>query len=344
MTDLFVSYKSEDADRVFRLAEALERCGLSVWWDRRLANGENWNSQIQMALESSKCVVVVWTRGSVGPAGDFVRDEARAGKRREVLVPVKLDKVDPPPGFGEIQVVDLTSWKGGVSDPFFQDLVEAIRAKIEGRPAAKPKGPLLRLRRRLTVGTLAGAVLSLGGAFASDTFRMQDRVCGLPALQPHVSDVCGALGLGSRPGKRERIAWERHTPGNCADLRVFIERFPRGAFVQEAQSLLVAKRVIQTETWSVTERRLRMYEPAGESTAADQNAAHAAAIANARLHAEQLCKGFAATASFRYKSAMPDAQTWYCVAGEKGLTCGFEGEAVCTLEEKSTQEKETCGN
>jgi hypothetical protein len=79
------------------------------------------------------------------------------------------------------------------------------------------------------------------------------------------------------------------------------------------------------------------------STSPDKNAAYAAAIADARPHAEQLCKGFAATALFRYQSATPNA-AWYCVAGEKGVTCGFEGEAVCTLEEKSVQEEERCGH
>jgi hypothetical protein len=85
-------------------------------------------------------VIVVWTRESVGPAGDFVRDEARRAKGRGVLVPVKLDKIDPPLGFGEIQAIDLTHWKGSSRDPFFQDLVAAVTAKLEGRPVPPGEG------------------------------------------------------------------------------------------------------------------------------------------------------------------------------------------------------------
>jgi len=113
MNEIFISYKREDEVRVGRLVRALETAGLSPWWDRGLAGGENWRSQIQNALDAAKCVIVVWTNQSVGPAGDFVRDEAMQAKRRGVLVPVMLDKVDPPLGFGEVQAIDLSHWKGG---------------------------------------------------------------------------------------------------------------------------------------------------------------------------------------------------------------------------------------
>lgn len=146
MSHVFVSYKSEDAERVARLAKALASSGLDVWWDRYLAGGENWHAQIKSTLESAKCVVVVWTHASVGPAGDFVRDEARDGKQRSILVPVRLDRVSPPLGFGEIQAIDLTRWKGSTQDPFFQDLVATIKAKMEGRPVPAAKGPIRRLR------------------------------------------------------------------------------------------------------------------------------------------------------------------------------------------------------
>ncbi len=51
MSDIFVSYKSEDVQRVALLAQALQRCGLNVRWDRYLPGGENWQAAIQGALE-----------------------------------------------------------------------------------------------------------------------------------------------------------------------------------------------------------------------------------------------------------------------------------------------------
>ena len=76
MSEIFISYKREDEVRVGRLAKALQDAGLSIWWDRSLAGGENWRSQIENELDAAKCVIVVWTYQSAGPAGDFVRDEA----------------------------------------------------------------------------------------------------------------------------------------------------------------------------------------------------------------------------------------------------------------------------
>src|SRR5262245_27843806 len=127
MSDVFVSYKREDQLRVARLVRALEAEGVSVWWDQGMSGGENWSQEIQRALDSAKCVMVVWTHQSVGPTADFVRDEARHAKSRGVLLPVTLDRVSPPLGFGEVQAIDLKGWRGSRRDPFFRDLVAAAR-------------------------------------------------------------------------------------------------------------------------------------------------------------------------------------------------------------------------
>ena len=342
MSEVFLSYKREDEVRVGRLARALEGAGFSVWWDRSLAGGENWRGGIQNALDRAACVVVVWTHESVGPAGDFVRDEAVRAKRRGVLVPVALDRVDPPMGFGEIQAIDLAHWRGGSRDPFFQDLVAAVQAKSEGRAVPPATGPAKRLARRLTYSGLASAMAFGGVAFGLNAFHAQDGVCGVPLLQPRISDVCGALGLGNRPSKGERIAWERREPGSCADLRRHIERFPGGAYRDEAASMLAGRRVTQTEVWTPATRRLELVELQGDVPSATA-AAKADALARAATRAERRCKAFAVTSSFRFKSAMPVPQVWNCSPLAQGVTCGLEGEAVCDLDERSIQEYETCG-
>ena len=106
MTDVFVSYKRDDEVRVGRLVKALQKQGLSIWWDRELPGGEQWRAKLEAALAQAKCAVVVWTRASTGADGGFVKDEAARAARRQILVPVTLDKVEPPLGFGELQAVD----------------------------------------------------------------------------------------------------------------------------------------------------------------------------------------------------------------------------------------------
>jgi hypothetical protein len=272
-----------------------------------------------------------------------VRDEAGQAKRRGVLVPVKLDKVDPPLGFGELQAIDLTHWKGNPRDPFFMDLCAAVSAKLEGRAVPPAKGPMKRIMRRLTYSSLASAI-GLGGlAFGFNLFSAQDQVCDVPFLQPHISDGCGALGLGHRPTKTERIAWEARELGSCAALRSHIERFPQGAYRHDAAEMLTARRVTQAETWTPGTRQLSLFMAQDGAPSANEAAARSAALARARAPAERLCKGFAATTSFRLTSATPAAQSWNCARVSGGVICGFEGEVVCTVEERRIQETETCG-
>ena len=341
MSDVFISYKSEDVERVGRLARALEGSGLDVWWDRQLAGGENWHEQIGTALEKAKCVVVVWTQGSVGASGDFVRDEARGGKQRGILVPVRLDRVAPPLGFGEIQAIDLTRWKGGTSDVFFQYLVAAVRAKVAGRPVPAGRGPVQRLRQRVTYGTVVGLLGAAIGAFGSDTFHLQEKVCA--AGPQAVSDVCGTFGFGGRPTKEERVAWAARRPGNCEDLRKHLGRFPGGAYQGVAQGLLAGREVRETAVWAAGVRKLAFHQGQAEKESATLEEAKAAALAGARRGTENLCRGFAATGLYRYESAEPEAQEWECGRVGGGYVCAFDGQAVCGLEEKSVKTEETCG-
>lgn len=344
MSYAFVSYKSEDVERVARLAKALQSCGLDVWWDRYLRGGENWHAQIQSALESANCVVVVWTHASAGSAGDFVRDEAREGKQHSILVPVRLDRVDPPLGFGEIQTIDLTRWKGSTRDPFFQDLVEAIRAKMQGRPVPAAKGPMKRLRQRLTYSTLAGALITCVGAFGSNSFSLQDKVCSARVLQPGMSDVCGAFGLGSRPTKSERLAWQARRPGNCEDVRSHLLHFPAGAYRSEAQSLLAGRQVEEIAIWTPRVQRLPLFGDMGERGFIKKELAEADALARAQRKADDLCRDFGAGTLYRFKSAKPEAEQWECSRVVSGVSCSFTGKAVCQLDVKYTKEEETCGN
>jgi serine/threonine-protein kinase len=169
VTDVFVSYKAEDRRRVQKLVDALEADGLSVWWDTHVGSGDDWRDVIQNELDAAKCVVVVWSNRSVGPEGKFVRDEASRAERRHAYVPIRIDKVEPPLGFGETQALLFKGWTGNRADPRYQSLLETVRALIDGRshpPHLIMKGPTLN--RRMMMGSGAVAVLAavIGGWFA----------------------------------------------------------------------------------------------------------------------------------------------------------------------------------
>jgi serine/threonine-protein kinase len=170
VTDLFLSYKAEDRARVAPLVQALETDGLSVWWDAHIGGGDDWRDTILRNLEAAKCVIVVWSRRSVGPDGNFVRDEASRAQKRRSYFPLRIDKVDPPLGFGETQALDLHGWKGDRADPRYQAVLGALRKRlgirsVSSRRAHPSKGGGLN-RRTILVGSGAAAALSVAGAGA----------------------------------------------------------------------------------------------------------------------------------------------------------------------------------
>ncbi len=344
MADIFISYKREDEARVGRLVQALEKAGLKVWSDRGLPGGENWRANIQDALDQAKCVIVAWTHESIGPAGDFVRDEASQAKARGILVPALLERVRPPLGFGELQSLDLAHWRGNQRDPFFLDLVAAVRAKLEGRAVPPARGPMARLLRRFTLGGVASAAGAGLVAFAMNVMSVQDHACAVPLAQPLLSDACGALGLGERPNHDERVAFESLPPGDCAALSDYRTRFEDSPLRALADSRLADRVVRAEERWVAFARQNpALFAPAAGPPAANQAAAQAAALARARPQAERLCRNFAASSLFRFKGATPVAQAWSCEPSGGGFVCGFDGLAQCDILEKQIVEHESCG-
>ena len=187
MTDLFLSYKAEDRARVAPLVQALETDGLSVWWDAHIGGGDEWRDTILRHLEAARAVIVVWSRRSIGPNGQFVRDEATRALKRGTYLPVRIDKVDPPLGFRRD--------------------AGARSSRLEGRPiATRAIRPCFRLcesglgvrgqnRRRTSGGRAAGV-----NRRAPSLPRARRRRCGF------------AVGLGAEVSTRACTVGRRASP------------------------------------------------------------------------------------------------------------------------------------
>jgi hypothetical protein len=135
MADVFISYAREDQEQVKRLVEALEKLGLSVFWDRTIPVGQTWRMCIGNALNAASCVLVVWSRHSI--TSEWVPQEADEAKSRHVYIPVLLDSVIPPLGLRNTQAADLVSWNGDLSDPQFIQLKNAVTALVEQHKAGQ---------------------------------------------------------------------------------------------------------------------------------------------------------------------------------------------------------------
>lgn len=133
MRRVFVSYARADSERVQPIVEALAAEGLEAWWDGHIPGGAPFAREIEAALTAADAVVVIWSAASV--ESDWVRDEAALGRDRGRLVPVRIDAVAPPLGFGQYQVVDLGGWSGERGSKPFQSLLGAIERAAAGAQA-----------------------------------------------------------------------------------------------------------------------------------------------------------------------------------------------------------------
>jgi hypothetical protein len=136
MSDIFISYANEDKETAARLAGFLESLGWSVWWDRRIPAGRSWRSVLQEALKDMRCMITLWSRDSV--ESPWVAEEAEeARKLGKTLVPILIQRVEPPIGFRTIQAADLVNWNGSRDDPAAKMLIADLESLL-GKPAAKP--------------------------------------------------------------------------------------------------------------------------------------------------------------------------------------------------------------
>jgi serine/threonine-protein kinase len=185
MSDVFISYKAEDRRRIQPLVQALQSEGYSVWWDQHISTGDEWRQTIERQLDAAKCVIVAWSKRSVGPDGQFVRDEAARAQQRCVYVPVTIDDVRVPLGFGETHASSLRAWRGDPSDPRYQAVLSAVRRIAGGgSEVGTANRPGIRIGRRAVIagGVAAVAAAGVGGwaLFRRGAAEASDSIAVLP--------------------------------------------------------------------------------------------------------------------------------------------------------------------
>jgi len=171
-TDVFVSYARENRDAAQRLADALIANRLRVWWDRDLVAGSEFATVIETQLDSAAVVLGLWSSESVRSA--FVRDECGHALRGGKLLPVRIEEVELPLGFGQLHTLDLLGWDGDADDEAFQALLGEIERRCTSAPiplvAALPAARVgRRMLRRIALGVAVLAALGAGGYFAKHT-------------------------------------------------------------------------------------------------------------------------------------------------------------------------------
>jgi queuine/archaeosine tRNA-ribosyltransferase len=133
VTDICLIYARSSRTLVQALADILSS-RYSVWWDRYIYAGD-YRTEIERQLKGARCVIPVWCQSS--RTNQNVLDEASFAIRHQVpLLPIRIELVDPPLGFGGLHTVDLIGWDGEQEDHRIQDLLRNIESTVLARPRA----------------------------------------------------------------------------------------------------------------------------------------------------------------------------------------------------------------
>lgn len=338
MADCFISYKRENRDRVEPIAAGLRDAGHSVWWDTDLAGGARWRETIVSELDAAGCVLVCWTEASVGPTGIYVREEAERARQRGVLLPLLLDRVVPPFGFGEVQALQLVDWHGRAQSPNWQAVLRATKAILAGKPA--PPAPLGRRRWAWTGAALAAALAVIG--LLADLTGLHATLC---KPDGGMSRLCGWAGLG--PSDDEVAAWTQARSSNAiGPLRAYLAKYNNGAFAAQAQARLAACHKLVDVSWAPYIGGAPLVVPSGPVKAAPTEAgAKQAMQSEVQRAAADACS--AGPLSELYRSvpgAMPEvpAGGWDCRSADAGWRCRYDGKITCPQEKRQSVEREVC--
>ncbi len=182
---IFVSYSRADQKIAIPIIDALEKAGFSVWWDGLLAGGEKFADTTDDMLENAKAVVVLWSKNSV--QSHWVHDEATRGRDRHCLVPLSIDGTEPPLGFRQFQVIDISRSYSRPASPAMMKLLDAVRG-LHDVPISEnyhftPARAKIDRRLLLTGGAVATAAATGLVAWNMDWFGGSE-VLGKLAILP----------------------------------------------------------------------------------------------------------------------------------------------------------------
>lgn len=130
MNDIFIGYTRSDSAIAERLVQQFQEEGWQVFIDRQTLVGRKWHKEIERELHAARAVVVLWSAASRD--SDFVLEEAEYGKRKDILFPAFIERVECPYGFGRIQTADLVEWNHQMEHAGLVQLLASLRVHLNG--------------------------------------------------------------------------------------------------------------------------------------------------------------------------------------------------------------------
>ena len=131
MSEVFISYKQEERDRMRPIAAALRSLKVEVWFDERLSPDKAFTEEIEHIANLCGAQLVCWSPAAV--KSEWVRGEAEVGRQRGTLVQAMIEPCTLSPPFNVIHAENISEWRGQPEHTGWQKLLDVIGRKI-GRP------------------------------------------------------------------------------------------------------------------------------------------------------------------------------------------------------------------
>lgn len=220
MAEVFLSYAREDRARAELVARGLAAAGVEVFWDNEIPPGQTWADYIETKLTQCRALIVLWSENST--KSQWVREEARLGRDKGVLIPAMIDACQAPFGFGEVQAANLADWRGEPDHANWRRFVEAVRAasareaspRLQSAMSAPPRAataahaaaPAAVKKKGLPVwvwvlGAVVGTIVVLGiiGSMMPDATKPVETTAAPPQQEAQAPVVTPPAPAGESP-------------------------------------------------------------------------------------------------------------------------------------------------
>jgi hypothetical protein len=131
MSEVFISYKQEERERMRPIVASLRALRVEVWFDERLSPDKPFTEEIEHIANSCGAQLVCWSPAAV--KSEWVRGEAEVGRQRGTLVQAMIEPCTLSPPFNVIHAENISEWRGQPEHTGWQKLLDTIGRKI-GRP------------------------------------------------------------------------------------------------------------------------------------------------------------------------------------------------------------------
>ena len=92
----FISYKSEDSERIGEITRRLNQMGVPMWYDYGIEKGERWSREINANIKECEAVILFATKKLFSYEDTYVRKEFRLAKmHHKKIYVIWLDNLNP---------------------------------------------------------------------------------------------------------------------------------------------------------------------------------------------------------------------------------------------------------